>query len=90
MWVCVCLCLCCVLCTLTIVSRCMQDADEDDETQILNVSFSVRLMDTQILDLDSFYSPQFLQERIYLSRTILTKATGLEVYFICDAPVINK
>ncbi|RWS32013.1 hypothetical protein B4U80_09028, partial [Leptotrombidium deliense] len=51
--------------------------DIDVSTQILNISFSARLPDSR--DLESFYSPQYLQERIYLSRPMLTKLTGLQV-----------
>ncbi|RWS15474.1 hypothetical protein B4U79_12965 [Dinothrombium tinctorium] len=51
--------------------------DVDVESKILNISFSARLADSR--DLESFYSPQYLQERIYLNRPLLTKLTGLEV-----------
>ncbi|CAG2161702.1 unnamed protein product [Oppiella nova] len=51
--------------------------DTEVDSQILNISFSARLPDYR--DSESYYSPQFLQERVYLSRAILTKLTGLEV-----------
>ena len=45
--------------------------------QVLNISFSARIQDSR--NLDSFYSSQYLKERIYLSRPLLTKITGLEI-----------
>ena len=48
----------------------------------MNISFSARLPDNR--DIESYYSPQFLQERVYLSRAILTKLTGLEVLAFDD------
>ncbi|XP_054168820.1 protocadherin-like wing polarity protein stan [Oppia nitens] len=52
--------------------------DIEIESEILNVSFSARLIDSR--DSESFYSPQYLQERVYLSRPLLTKLIGLEVF----------
>ncbi|CAG2102625.1 unnamed protein product [Medioppia subpectinata] len=51
--------------------------DLEDDSLILNISFSARLPDNR--DSESYYSPQYLQERVYLSRALLTKLTGLEV-----------
>ena len=45
--------------------------------KVLNVSFSVRM--TGDRNIDSFFTPQYIQERIYLSRAILTRGTGLEI-----------
>ncbi|OTF73806.1 hypothetical protein BLA29_012710, partial [Euroglyphus maynei] len=45
---------------------------------VLNVSFSARISES-LRDTESYYSSQFLQERVYISRTLLTELTGLEV-----------
>lgn len=43
------------------------------DARILNVSFSARKPD------GSFYSSQFLQEKVYLNRMILAKLSTLQV-----------
>lgn len=53
------------------------DAVEYGSHKVLNVSFSVRTSGDR--NLDSFLTPQYIQERIYLSRAILTRGTGLEI-----------
>lgn len=55
-----------------------QDDTESDSSSILNISFSARLSES-LRDTESYFSPQFLQERVYLSRTLLTRLTDLEV-----------
>ena len=54
----------------------MQDDTEVAE-KILNVSFSVR--ERVEKNSDVFYTPQFLRERVYLQRMLLTKLSTLEV-----------
>ncbi len=54
--------------------------DTDVADPILNVSFSVRHKVEQ--NVDMFYSPQFLRERVYLQRTRLTLLSTLEVSII--------
>ncbi|XP_023244632.1 protocadherin-like wing polarity protein stan isoform X2 [Centruroides sculpturatus] len=48
--------------------------DTDVEAKILNVSFSARSFDS-----GSFYSPQYLQERVYLNRAILARLANVQV-----------
>ncbi|XP_049833037.1 protocadherin-like wing polarity protein stan isoform X1 [Schistocerca gregaria] len=50
--------------------------DTDVDAKILNVSFSARRPD---LNGDEFYSPQFLQEQVYLKRTILARLSTVQV-----------
>jgi cadherin EGF LAG seven-pass G-type receptor 1 len=50
--------------------------DADVNAKILNVSFSARRPD---LNGDEFYSPQFLQERVYLNRAILARLSTVQV-----------
>ncbi|KAJ4450280.1 hypothetical protein ANN_01700 [Periplaneta americana] len=50
--------------------------DTDVNAKILNVSFSARRPD---LGGDEFYSPQFLQERVYLNRAILARLSTVQV-----------
>lgn len=68
-----------------------QDDTESELMPVLNVSFSARLSES-LRDTESYYSSQFLQERVYISRTLLTELTGLEVSINCFASkvVINK
>lgn len=47
--------------------------DTDVTSRILNVSFSARRPDGQ------FYSPQYLQERVYLNRAILARLATVQV-----------
>lgn len=47
--------------------------DTDVDGRILNVSFSAKQPD------GIFYSPQFLQERVYLNRGILTRLSTVQV-----------
>ncbi|KAG8278057.1 Cadherin EGF LAG seven-pass G-type receptor 2 [Homalodisca vitripennis] len=47
--------------------------DTDVNARILNVSFSARQPDGQ------FYSPQFLQERVYLNRAVLARIATVQV-----------
>ncbi|KAI2798748.1 Cadherin EGF LAG seven-pass G-type receptor 2 [Blomia tropicalis] len=56
----------------------IQDDTESENNSILNISFSARLSES-LRDTESYHSPQFLQERVYLSRTLLTRLTDLEV-----------
>ncbi|KAH7641931.1 protocadherin-like wing polarity protein stan isoform x3 [Dermatophagoides farinae] len=56
----------------------IQDDTESELMPVLNVSFSARLSES-LRDTESYYSSQFLQERVYISRTLLTELTGLEV-----------
>ncbi|XP_076313585.1 protocadherin-like wing polarity protein stan isoform X2 [Tachypleus tridentatus] len=51
--------------------------DTDVHAKILNVSFSARRPDVR--DPNGFYSPQYLQERVYLNRAILAKLANVEV-----------
>jgi cadherin EGF LAG seven-pass G-type receptor 1 len=53
----------------------LQD-DTDVNAKILNVSFSARRPD---LNGEEFYSPQFLQERVYLNRAILARLSTVQV-----------
>jgi len=46
--------------------------------RVLNVSFSVRRK-VDRLGKDIFYHPQFLREKVYLQRALLTKLSTLEV-----------
>ena len=46
--------------------------------QVLNVSFSVRQRVSGGVS-DVFYSQEFLRERVYLQRTLLTTMSTLEV-----------
>ncbi|PSN41253.1 Protocadherin-like wing polarity protein stan [Blattella germanica] len=50
--------------------------DTDVNAKILNVSFSARRPD---LNGEEFYSPQFLQERVYLNRAILARLSTVQV-----------
>ncbi|XP_063227767.1 protocadherin-like wing polarity protein stan [Bacillus rossius redtenbacheri] len=50
--------------------------DTDVNAKILNVSFSARRPD---LAGDEFYSPQFLQEKVYLNRAILARLSTVQV-----------
>nr|XP_022918571.1 protocadherin-like wing polarity protein stan isoform X2 [Onthophagus taurus] len=50
--------------------------DTDVKQKILNVSFSVRRPD---LPKEEFYSPQFLQEKVYLNRAVLGKLSSSTV-----------
>nr|XP_018907159.1 PREDICTED: protocadherin-like wing polarity protein stan isoform X2 [Bemisia tabaci] len=47
--------------------------DTDVSSKILNVSFSAKKAD------GSFYTPQFLQERVYLNRAVLTRLATVQV-----------
>lgn len=49
--------------------------DTDVDGRVLNVSFSAKKPD------GVFYSPQFLQERVYLNRGILTRLSTVQVNF---------
>ncbi|XP_035217412.1 protocadherin-like wing polarity protein stan, partial [Stegodyphus dumicola] len=51
--------------------------DTDVEAKILNVSFSVRRPDSR--DPDEYYSPHYLQERVYLNRAILARLANVQV-----------
>ena len=53
------------------------DTDVSADRTIVNVSFSVR--QHQQNNEDVFYSQQFLRERVYLQRTLLTRLSTLEV-----------
>ena len=59
---------------------------DDPDSRILNVSFSAKRPD---LPGEVFYTQQFLRERVYLRRQLLTKLTTLQV---CSAhfPPINS
>ena len=59
-----------------------QDDTESESMPVLNVSFSARLSES-LRDTESYYSSQFLQERVYISRTLLTELTGLEACVNC-------
>ncbi|XP_055704133.1 protocadherin-like wing polarity protein stan [Phlebotomus papatasi] len=50
--------------------------DTDVSSRILNVSFSARRPD---LSHEEFYSPQYLQERVYLNRAILARLATVHV-----------
>ncbi|XP_050305133.1 protocadherin-like wing polarity protein stan isoform X2 [Anthonomus grandis grandis] len=50
--------------------------DTDVTSKILNVSLSVRRPDTPK---EEFYSPQFLQERVYLNRGILARLSTVQI-----------
>lgn len=50
--------------------------DTDVNSRILNVSFSAKRPDTAH---DEFYSPQYLQERVYLNRAILARLATVHV-----------
>lgn len=50
--------------------------DTDVTSRILNVSFSARRPDTSA---EEFYSPQYLQERVYLNRAILARLATVQV-----------
>lgn len=50
--------------------------DTDVNAKILNVSFSVRRPDVPH---EEYYSPQFLQEKVYLNRAILAKLSTVQV-----------
>ena len=55
--------------------------------QVLNVSFSVRQRVSGGVS-DVFYSQEFLRERVYLQRTLLTTMSTLEVcarHCLCSA-----
>lgn len=51
--------------------------DNQSEDRILNVSFSAKPADAQ--DPDTFFSSQYLQESVYLGRTLLAKLTHVHV-----------
>lgn len=51
--------------------------DTDVQSKILNVSFSARKVEPG--NNDEFYSPQYLQERVYLNRGILARLSTLIV-----------
>ncbi|XP_063987386.1 protocadherin-like wing polarity protein stan [Diachasmimorpha longicaudata] len=51
--------------------------DTDVQSKILNVSFSARKVEPG--NSDEFYSPQYLQERVYLNRGILARLSTLIV-----------
>lgn len=48
-----------------------------EDSSALNITFSVRRQEDR--DIDSFFTRQFVQERIYLSRAILGRAIGLNI-----------
>lgn len=50
--------------------------DTDVNSRILNVSFSAKRPDVAH---DEFYSPQYLQERVYLNRAILARLATVQV-----------
>lgn len=50
--------------------------DTDVKAKILNVSFSIRRPD---VPKEQFYSPQFLQEKIYLNRGILARLSTVQI-----------
>lgn len=50
--------------------------DTDTSVRILNVSFSAKRPD---IPHDGFYSPQYLQERVYLNRAILARLATVQV-----------
>nr|XP_023025805.1 protocadherin-like wing polarity protein stan [Leptinotarsa decemlineata] len=50
--------------------------DTDVRAKILNVSFSVRRPD---VPKEEYYSPQFLQERVYLNRGILARLSTVQI-----------
>lgn len=50
--------------------------DTDVNAKILNVSFSARRPD---VSREQYYSPQFLQERVYLNRAILARLSTVQV-----------
>ncbi|KAL1494818.1 hypothetical protein ABEB36_010350 [Hypothenemus hampei] len=50
--------------------------DTDVSSRILNVSFSVRRPDTTK---EEFYTPQFLQERVYLNRGVLARLSTVQI-----------
>lgn len=50
--------------------------DTDVNSRILNVSFSAKRADVSH---DEFYSPQYLQERVYLNRAILARLATVQV-----------
>lgn len=50
--------------------------DTDVNAKILNVSFSARRPD---VSREEYYSPQFLQERVYLNRAILARLSTVQV-----------
>ncbi|XP_054089368.1 protocadherin-like wing polarity protein stan isoform X2 [Zeugodacus cucurbitae] len=50
--------------------------DTDVTTRILNVSFSAKRPDVSH---EEFYTPQYLQERVYLNRAILARLATVEV-----------
>ena len=53
--------------------------DHEATGRVLNVSFSAKRPD---LPVEVFYTQQFLQERVYLQRNLLTKLTTLQVSFL--------
>lgn len=50
--------------------------DTDVKSEILNVSFSVRRPD---VPKEEYYSPQFLQEKVYLNRDVLEKLSTVQI-----------
>ncbi|XP_055589136.1 protocadherin-like wing polarity protein stan isoform X4 [Uranotaenia lowii] len=50
--------------------------DADIDSRILNVSFSARRPDVAY---EEYYSPQYLQERVYLNRAILARLATVQV-----------
>lgn len=54
--------------------------DTDVNAKILNVSFSVKRPD---VPREEYYSPQFLQEKVYLNRAILAKLSTVQVRKYC-------
>ncbi|KAJ8975858.1 hypothetical protein NQ317_015895 [Molorchus minor] len=50
--------------------------DTDIRAKILNVSFSVRRPD---IPKEEYYSPQFLQEKVYLNRDILARLSTVQI-----------
>ncbi|XP_055533079.1 protocadherin-like wing polarity protein stan isoform X2 [Wyeomyia smithii] len=50
--------------------------DTDVNSRILNVSFSARRPDVSF---EEYYSPQYLQERVYLNRAILARLATVQV-----------
>ncbi|XP_049823743.1 protocadherin-like wing polarity protein stan isoform X2 [Aethina tumida] len=50
--------------------------DTDVSAKILNVSFSVRRPD---VPKEEYYSPQFLQEKVYLNRAILARLSTVQI-----------
>lgn len=54
--------------------------DITSEERILNVSFSARPSDAR--DSTTFFSSQYLQERVYLGRALLAKLTHIHVSIV--------